>query len=145
MWLAGWFWYKKLDNYSYKQLQLLTVVEVIRLAVVGVPSPRTIAEWNIDQTRTVRISGWENVLQDMTLTSTETGQPIAVKVLRAYLSELDGIKGNWEWNMVSKQGMAALNGFLALPDVKGKLLSVTRQGAPPKTKWLLSAVAEGVK
>jgi len=110
------------------------------LAVPGLPQPRRIVEWAVDQTRKVRISRWEPQLVTLTLTPSGTGVPIQVQAMRVYLSEVDGEKGEFEMNMVSKQGMVVLNELLARPDVRDLLLEVTRQGAPPKTRWVIRIV-----
>jgi len=105
--------------------------------VVPVPKPRRIAEWAVDQTRKVRLSGFEPRLVDLTLTPSGAVAPITVQAMRLYLSEVDGEKGEWEMNMVSKQGMVAFNEILGRPDWRDLLLEVTRQGAPPKTQWTI--------
>jgi len=110
------------------------------MAVVGVPKPRRIAEWKVDETHKVRIAGFESRLVDLTLTPPGTGVPVTVPALRVYLKEFDGEQGEWEWNMVSKQGMVVLNEILGRPDWRDLLLEVTRQGAPPKTKWVIRPV-----
>jgi hypothetical protein len=109
----------------------------LKLGVQGVSGARNIAEWKVDQTRKVRISGYEAALLPMTLTSPTTGSPVTVQVMRVYLKELDGVAGSYEWNMASKQGQAVLNEILKRPDFESLLLEVTRQGAPPKTKWIM--------
>jgi len=60
--------------------------------------------------------------------------------MRLYVREADGEAGEWEWMMLSKQGMTALNEILARPDWRDLLLEVTRQGAPPKTRWAIRVV-----
>jgi len=107
------------------------------LAIPGVPAPRRIVEWAVDQTRKVRLGGFEPKLVDFSITSPSTGQRITVPAMRLYVRELDGQTGEWEWNLVSKQGMVVMNEILARPDWRDLLLEVTRQGAPPKTQWIV--------
>jgi len=111
------------------------------LAIPGVARPRSIAEWAVDATHRVRIGSWEPALVNMTVTSSATGQPVIIPVMRLYLSEFDGQPGAWEWNMASKQGMAVLNELLLRPDIRELVLEVTRQGAPPKTRWAINIVS----
>jgi hypothetical protein len=110
------------------------------LGVSGVVGARNIAEWAVDQTRKLRISGHEPNLLPMTVTSPTTGQPVSIQVMRVYLKELDGVAGSWEWNMASKQGMTVLNEILKRPEYQSLVLEVTRQGAPPKTKWIMKVL-----
>lgn len=107
------------------------------MAIPGVPKPRRILEWAVDQTRKVRLGGFEPRLVDHTFTSPTTGLEVTVPAMRLYVREADGEAGEWEWMMLSKQGMTALNELLARPDWRDLLLEVTRQGAPPKTQWIV--------
>jgi len=111
------------------------------MAIPGVPKPRRIVEFAVDQTRKIRLGGFEPRLVDFTITSQATGQKIAVPAMRLYPREVDGQAGEWEWNLVSKQGMTVMNEILARPDWRDLLLEVTRQGEPPKTRWVIRIVA----
>jgi len=111
------------------------------LAIPGVARPRSIAEWAVDATHRVRVGSWEPALVQMTVTSQATRAPVTIQVMRLYLSEFDGVPGSWEWNMASKQGMTALNELLLRPDIRDLVLEVTRQGAPPKTRWAIRVVS----
>jgi len=110
------------------------------LAVSGVKAPQRIAEWAVDETHKVRLAGFEPTLVKMAVTSAQTGQPITIEVMRLYLREFDGEAGSWTWNLASKQGMVVLNELLSRPDWRDLLLEVTRQGAPPKTRWVIRIV-----
>jgi len=110
------------------------------MAIPGVPKPRNIIEWKVDETHKVRLGGFEPRLVDFPITQPVTGARITVQAMRLYVRELDGVAGEWEWNLVSKQGMTVLNELLARPDWRDLLLEVTRQGAPPKTRWAISIV-----
>jgi hypothetical protein len=112
------------------------------MGVSGIPKARNIVEWAVDATHELVIGGFEPELQDMIVTSNSTGQPIAIKVMRVYLSQFDGVSGEYEWNIASKQAMELVNGFLKRVNVAGLKLRVTRQGTPPKTRWAIAVLGE---
>jgi hypothetical protein len=110
------------------------------MGIVDIPKHRNIATWQLDESHIVRISGNESEMQNMTITSNTTREPVDIKVMRVYLTEFDGQAGDYEWNIASKQCMALVNGLLARPDILTLRLKVTRQGEPPKTRWAVEVV-----
>jgi hypothetical protein len=62
--------------------------------------------------------------------------------MRVYLSEWDGAVVRKEWNIISKQAMALLGSLLNTMTWRGVRFQVTRQGAPPKTTWLIRALGK---
>jgi len=105
------------------------------MAVKGVVAPRIMAKFFDSQPRLVRVGGFEPELVDREIRDSLTKEKKQTKVMRVYLSEVDGEVGWWEWNIHSKRLMVVMNEILARKDWKDLTLSVVMRGTPPYTAW----------
>jgi hypothetical protein len=110
------------------------------MGMVNIPQHRNIAEWAEDETHRIRIRGFESQLQQMTVTSNTTREPIQIPVMRIYIKEFDGETVDKEWNIASKRLMVTMNELLKRPDINDLLLEVTKTGRPPKTTWSVNVL-----
>jgi hypothetical protein len=110
------------------------------VSIPTIPKHRNIAEWALGQTRDVVLDSWEPELQPLNLVRSGDTMPISVVALRVYLSEMDGVKGPFEWNIVSKRLMATIKTILESGQWKDVHFKVTRRGAPPNTVWEVSKI-----